>query len=277
MQTMKEAMMIKSFYIALLLTGSLCAEEIADMDFDGVPDTLDECPNTPFLHQVNARGCTTVELRLPDETDHDSMTMTLSSGYQNNDDLPNYLKQYRTKVQLNYYHNDWAYSVRTSYNTREENDGFGDTTLKVRKRFRPSDDLRLNLGVGMKLPTYDYPGNRTDYKLYSSLYYYPVEGLSFFGGFNYTFIQDEEVMGPLQNKSNFFVGAGYFFTHSLYANLGYAYEQSKYVDEHAEHSLSATLFYQITDEWFTSVYYKQDIMDEDFHDEFYFNLGYRFW
>ena len=274
---MKEAMMIKPFCIALLLTGCLYADEVSDTDFDGVPDRLDECPNTPFLHQVNAKGCTTVELRLPDETDRDSMTMTLSSGYQKNDDLPNYLKQYKTKVQLNYYHNDWAYSIRTSYNTKEENDGFGDTTLKVRKRFRPNDAVRINLGIGVKLPTYDYPGNKTDYKLYSSLYYYPEEGLSLFGGLNYTFIQDDEVMGALQNKSNLFLGAGYFFTQSFYANLGYSYEQSKYVEEHAEHALSVTLFYQITDRWFASVYYKQDILDEDFHDELYFNLGYKFW
>ena len=270
--------MIKPFYFALLLTGSIyAAEEIADEDFDGVPDSLDACPNTPFLNQVNAKGCTTVELRLPDETDFDSMTMTLASGYENNDDLPGVTKQYRTKMQANYYHNDWSYSLRTSYYTREENDGFGDTTLKVRKRFRLSPELRFNLGAGLKLPTYDFPGNRTDYKLYSSLYYYPAEGISFFGGFNYTFVEDEEVMGELQNRNKLYLGAGYFFTHSFYANISYAYEKSKYVSEHPEHSLSGTLFYQITDAWFTSVYYKQDILDEDLHDEFYFTVGYKFW
>lgn len=269
--------MIKLFYMALLLTGGLCAKEVSDADFDGVPDSLDACPNTPFLNQADAKGCTTVALRLPDETDLDSLTMTLASGYENNDDLPGVTKQYRSKMQVNYYHNDWSYSLRSSYYTREANNGFGNTTLKVRKRFRLSPEFRFNLGVGLKLPTYDFPGNKTDYKFYSSLYYYPVEGISLFGGFNYTFVQDEELMGDLQNRSKLFVGAGYFFTHRLYANIGYAYEQNKYVDEHAEHSLSGILFYQITEKWFTSVYYKQDILDEDLHDEFYFNIGYKFW
>jgi len=275
---MKEGMMIRPIYLALLLTGTLCAEEVADKDFDGVPDTLDACPNTPFLNQVNASGCTTAILRLPDETDHDSMTMTLSSGYENNDDLPGTTRQYRTKAQVNYYHNDWSVSLRSSYYTRDAyGDGFGDTTLKVRKRFRLTPELRLNLGAGLKLPTYDFPGNKTDYKLYSSLYYYPAKKISLFGGFNYTFIQDEEVMGELQNRSKLFGGVGYFFTDSFYANIGYAYEKSKYVSEHPEHSLSGTFFYQVTDSWFTSIYYKQDILDEDLHDEFYFTVGYKFW
>ena len=269
--------MTKVLYALLFLGGTLCAEGLQDTDFDGVPDRQDNCPNTPFLNQVNARGCTTTVLRLPDETDHDSMTMTLASGYENNDDLPGTTRQYKTKLQVNYYHNDWSYSVRSSYRNREENEGFGDTTLKVRKRFRLTPELRLNLGAGLKLPTYDFPGNRTDYKFYSSLYYYPTKQVSFFGGFNYTFIEDEEVIGELQNRSNLFLGAGYFFREDLYANIGYAYEKSKYVSEHPEHSLSTTLFYQITENWFSTLYYKQDILDEDLHEEFYFKLGYKFW
>ncbi len=274
---MKEMMMIKPFYTILLLSGGLCAEAIQDTDFDGVPDAQDNCPNTPFLNQVNSQGCTTSVLRLPDETDYDSMTMTLASGYENNDDLPGVTKQYKTKFQVNYYHNDWSYSIRSSFRTRDDDGGLGDTTLKIRKRFRLSPEIRLNLGAGLKLPTYDFLGNKTDYKLYSSLYYYPTGAVSFFGGFNYTFIQDEEIMGELQNRSNLYVGAGYFFRDDLYANITYMYEKSKYVYEHPEYSLSGTLFYQVTDSWFATLYYKQDILDEDLHEELYFKLGYKFW
>jgi len=168
--------MTRMFALLLLaMPGVLMSENIQDRDFDGVPDSMDACPNTPFLNQVNAEGCTTRVLRLPDETDLDSMTATISSGYESNDDLPGVTKQYKTKFQFNYYHSDWSYSIRSSYRTREESDGFGDTTVKIRKRFRLTPQLRLNLGAGLKLPTYDYPGNRTDYILYSSLYYYPPE------------------------------------------------------------------------------------------------------
>jgi len=269
-------MMIKPFYAVMLLAGGLCAEGIQDSDFDGVPDTQDNCPNTPFLNQVNSLGCTTSVLRLPDETDYDSMTMTFSSGYENNDDLPGTTQQYKNKFQVNYYRNDWSYSLRSSYRIGED-EGFGDTTVKIRKRFRLSPEVRLNLGAGLKLPTYDFSGNNTDYKLYSSLYYYPTKSVSFFTGFNYTFIQDEEVIEKLQNRSNLYVGAGYFLRENLYVNIGYAYEKSKYVSEHPEHSLSGTLFYQITDSFFGTLYYKQDVLDEDLHEEFYFKLGYKFW
>ena len=52
---MKEAMMIKSFYAVLLLTGGLYAEGCFKMQILTVYLIVkDNCPNTPFLNQVNA-------------------------------------------------------------------------------------------------------------------------------------------------------------------------------------------------------------------------------
>jgi len=42
----------------LLLTGVIIfLNASVDSDLDGVPDTLDKCPNTPFLTLVNTDGC----------------------------------------------------------------------------------------------------------------------------------------------------------------------------------------------------------------------------
>ncbi len=274
---MEEATMIKAMFIGAFLLTGLFAEDMEDTDFDGVPDSIDECPNTPFLNEVNERGCTSAILRLPDETDFDTMTLTLASGFETNEDLPGKEEQRKTKMQLNYFHNDWSFSVLGAYFTHNHDSGTTDTTIKVRKRFRITPDLRVNIGAGVKLPTYDFVGNRTDFKLYSSFYYYPTYNTSVYGGVNYTFIRDTEEMGALRNKTNAFVGAGYFFTPELYASLGYSYEESKFVSEYAYHFLSVTLFYQVTDHWFTTIFYKEDVVDEDLHNEFYFKLGYKFW
>ncbi|MDQ7084188.1 MAG: hypothetical protein Q9M36_04310 [Sulfurovum sp.] len=42
----------------ILLLGGLCfiytqANIVEDQDFDGVPDSMDKCQDTPFLHEVD--------------------------------------------------------------------------------------------------------------------------------------------------------------------------------------------------------------------------------
>jgi len=50
-----------------------------DSDGDGVPDTIDECPNTPAGAQVNARGCL-VQLELQNvEFEFNSFDLTMEA------------------------------------------------------------------------------------------------------------------------------------------------------------------------------------------------------
>ena len=266
----------KIITLALLVHTYSYSASIADQDFDGVPDSVDKCPNTPFLNEVNAQGCTTIVLRLPEETESDSLTLTLGYGFSTNEDLEGRTKQDTQKIQLSYYHDNWSYSIRTGRYSHNEGNGILDTSLKIKKRIKLTDTLKLGLGIGIKLPTYDFSGNKTDYTLYSSLSYYPNSSYSIFTGFSHTFIQDEKIITPLQNTNNFYVGLGHFFTPNFYVNLSYAYSESKFTDEHAAKSLGTTLYYKINKKWFTTLSYSREL-DDDLHDSLNFKIGYKLW
>ncbi len=253
------------------------AETIKDQDLDGVPDTIDQCPDTPFFNEVNAYGCTTTILTLPEETESDSLIATLGYGLSNNEDLIDRKQQDTGKFQLSYYHDDWSYSLRTGYFKNSQESGMLDTTLKIKKKFKLTPSLKFGLGLGIKLPTYDFKGNETDYIFYSSLNYYPTSSLSLFTGINYTLINDDETDTPLQNTNSFYIGLGYFFTNNFYANFSYNYLKSKFTTEHASNTLSSTLYYKIDEKWFTTLSYSREIADDDLHDALNFKIGYKIW
>jgi len=269
-------MMTKQILALALLHVSMHAASINDQDFDGVPDSLDKCPNTPFLNEVNAQGCTTVVLRLPEETESDSLTLTLGYGSSTNEDLVGRERQDTAKLQVSYYHNNWSYSIRTGHYSHSEGNGLLDTSFKIKKRIKLNDDLKLGLGVGVKLPTYDFEGNKADYTLYSSLSYYPTSSLSLFTGASHTFIKDKQIFTPLQDTNSLYFGVGYFFTNDFYANLSYSYSESKFTDEHSARAVGSTLYYKINKKWFATFSYSREF-DDDLHDSLNFKIGYKLW
>jgi len=270
-------MQIKIVVLSMVaVTSFIYADTAMDQDFDGVPDTIDRCKDTPFLNEVNELGCTTTILTLPSETESKSLIVKFGYGYSRNDDLVGREFQRNTKLQLSYYENSWSYSLLTGYYSHSIKKGFLDTTLKIKKRIRLNSEFVLALGGGLRFPTHHFKGNKTDTILYHSLHYYPTASLSFFTGYNYTNVGDGIYRKPLQNTDSFYIGAGYFFTPDLYTNLSYTKTESKFRDEHVLKSISGTLYYKINEKWFTTVYYKRDF-DEDTHDSFIIKLGYKIW
>ena len=290
--------------ITLLLSIFSYADVFSDIDFDGVLDDKDKCPNTPFLREVNAEGCTVSILTLPDETDKQDMTLSLGYGYSTNQDLKNREVQHNTNVQLNYYSHNWSYSLHGGYYSHQVHDGLLDTTFKVKKRIALEPTLILSLSTGVRLPTHDYEGNEADYLFSTSLHYYVSSTFSLFGGYSYSYIRDhdehielsENEYGDtaenntliyedgkyvktekIQNQHQFYLGVGYFFTSNIYANLVYTEQKSKFESEHKSTSFSSTLYYKINQKWFSTLYYKREILDEDLHDALLFKIGYHFW
>jgi len=264
-------------YIWILINTIIYAQGIKDQDFDGVPDKIDECKDTPFLHKVNANGCTTSILILPNETEAKNLTMTLGYGQNTNEDLKNRESQNNTKLQISYYFNNWGYTLKTGYYVHNLHEGMLDTTLKIKKRIKINPKLVIGLGMGIRLPSYDFKGNKTDAIFYSSLHYYPTTSLSFFGAYTYTAIGDEPEDEPLKNIHSLYIGTGYFFTNNLYLNLKYTIKDSKFVKEHDIRTISTSLYYKINQKWFTTFYYSRDVLDEDLHDNFILKIGYNFW
>lgn len=269
--------MIRLIMIGGLLTLSLVAGVIEDADMDGVVDSMDACPNTPFLHEVNAKGCTSNILTLPNQTERDSMTLVLGYGYSTNEDIEGFETQHIQKLHLGYYHDSWSYALKVGYYEGEHEDGFQDTLLKIKKRFKPKSNLKLNLGIGVKLPSYDFKGNKTDFLVTSSLYYYPRPSLSFYTGFQYTFVRDDEMSTPLQNSVSFYLGSGYFINKDFYMSFGFNHSTRKFKKEEASNALSSTFYYKINADYFCIFSYSREILDEDLHDGVNVKLGYTLW
>jgi len=292
--------MIKQiFLLGGLLISSVFAEAISDKDFDGVPDTLDLCPNTPFLREVDSKGCITSILTLPDETEKESLLLTLSYGFSTNEDLINREIQHNSRVKISYYLDNWTYTLQTGYYTHNLDNGTLDTTVQVKKRIKLHPKLALNVGLGLRLPTYEFEGNKIDEILYTSVQYYPTSSLSFFTGYTFVRIGDdeiftilpetpsgeinsdgtpkEEVSSQIQNTHKFYVGTGYFFTNNFYMNFTYSEEKNKFVSEHRVKSVSSVIYYKINKKWFTTLYYKYEILDSDKHDNLLFSIGYTLW
>jgi hypothetical protein len=275
--TTKKTYIFTTMILSLLLPTNAICNEIKDSDLDGVPDSIDICPHTPFLNEVDKNGCTTKILTLPQESDTTNLTLSIGYGYNTNDDLVGQSTQHLRRVQLSYYHDSWLYTLTTAYYTYDGESGMQDTTLKIKKRWRLNPTLKLTVGAGLKLPTYDFKGNHTDYILYTSLNYYATSKLSYFGGLNYTFVQDDALSTPLRNSYSLYIGSGYFFTKKFYANLAYSFGQNKFTNEHTTHTLGTTLYYKIDKRLFSTLTYQREIGDEDLHDGLSIKLGAKIW
>lgn len=268
--------MTKILLLSLILFNLSNAESAKDQDMDGVPDTIDECTDTPFLNEVNAKGCSTNTLIFPQERDNGSLDIAFGYGFNNNDEQVDRDTQYESNFYISYYLNNWSYTLRTSYFTMDDDIGMQDSLLKIKRKFRLTEYLKVSLGAGVELPTYDFTGNNTDYTLYGSIIYYPKSALSLFAGLSHTFIQDEEITIPLQDTNILYLGSGYFFTKDFYVNLAYSYTKNKFTVNHPAHSIGSTLFYQINEKWFTTLSYSHEIEDE-LSNSAGIKFGYRIW
>jgi len=257
------------------------ASPMEDHDFDGVPNNLDKCQDTPFLNMVDKNGCTTNILILPFETEAKNIITTIGYGYSTNEDLMSRATQNNTKLRVSYYQNAWSFTLQGGYYTDGVESGTLDTILRVQKRIRLKTNFALNVGVGVRLPTYEHDGNKLDGLAYASLHYYPSSSLSFFGGYTFTKIGDTPIVvadfEEIQNKHKYYLGTGYFFTDNFYINIVYSTERSKFVGEHYIQELSTTLYYKLNNHWFTTLYYKREPFDGDLHENLLFSIGYSIW
>lgn len=269
-------MMTKILLLSLLLFTFSNAQPIKDQDMDGVPDDRDQCLNTPFLNVVNDKGCSTNTLLFPEERDNGSLDVSLGYGYSNDEELIDRDTQHTTKLQVSYYLKNWSYSLRTGYFTTDYDNGMQDTTLKIKRKIRLNKSLKVGVGVGVKLPTYDFIGNKTDLTIYGSVVYYPKSALSIFAGISHTFINDDEVISPLQDINTFYTGSGYFFTKDFYANIAYSYAESKFTTNDPAHSIISTLLYRINDKWFTTLSYSH-VLENELRNSASIKFGYSLW
>ncbi len=263
------------FKIILILGTSILPSYAEDLDLDGVPDSIDKCPDTPFTNTVDADGCTVSVLLLPDEKATDTTIAELYYRYTHDEESPNETGNIYT-LQLSYYRNDWRFSLKSGMYRFDGKSGSLDTTLKIRKRFRPIRGLRLYPGLSLKLPTYDFEGNKMDIKASISASYSLRHDTTLFGGYSYTLVGDETNTRPLHNTHAGYFGAGYFFSDNVYADISFDASQSKYRDTSTHRSITTSLFYQFSPRLYLTAELTHEF-DIPENVAFGISIGYRLW
>ena len=258
-------MMIKVFLLSFFCLTLSYANQKIDQDMDGVPDIKDECSHTPFFNEVNDKGCSINKLLPSKKVKRDSLNIGIGYGYANNEELESRTSQHVAKFQVRYRINSWTYSLRTGYYKSDTSNGMQDTAVKIKRKFKINPSLKVSLSFGVKLPTYDFRGNQTDYTLYSSMVYYPISKVSLFGGMNYTFINDEEITTQLQDTNAYYIGSGYSFNKSFYGNLSYSSAKSKFKVNDSSNSIITSFLYRINDKYLVSLSYSHELKDQLSH------------
>jgi len=126
---------------ALLLLTSILIAFGADSDLDGVPDNIDQCPNTPFLELVNKNGCPKIT-----KSKNINIHFNASIGYENDIDNSTSYDTYFASVGV--YYNNYSLSYYYSILDSQSNDSI--ISFYYKKRF---DNFKLKGGIKAYLPT----------------------------------------------------------------------------------------------------------------------------
>ncbi len=258
----------------LLLPVVFSAKSLTDSDLDGVIDELDRCPNTPLSHQVDRYGCTKHILTLPQNSSDKRGYLLV--GFSKNSDVDDQKSKSpkRLNLVLNFIDNSWSYTLSGGLYTNMGDRKYGDTILNIKKSFSMRQ-LKSYIGASIIAPTDDFSGNRVDYGISASLYYYKSDKLSLFGGIERRWINDKPI-GTFRFRDSYELnlGVGYFFDETLYANLSGFITKTKYKGEEIEKSLGTTLYKALNPKLFLLGSYIFEL-HEPKDSLFKLNLGYR--
>jgi len=258
----------------ILLTANIYA---LDYDMDGVPDEIDVCNYTPFFDRVNSKGCSVNRLILPNDKDSNSIDIIFGYNISHNEESPDEEDIYSSSISLSYYSNSWIYGIEAGFLDKDDRDNIDDTNINIKKIVQIDNNFRFTTGIFIDIPTNSYDGNRVDYGISEAINYYPKDNISIFTGGQYTIINDKNEEERVHNQFNLYVGVGYFASKKIYINLYYENDRSKFYVKHRVNTINSSLFYQFNSDWFTSIKYIHEILDEDLHNNVNFQIGYTFW
>lgn len=265
----------------LIIMGIFSANLFAysDLDMDGVDDSIDKCPNTPFTDLVDINGCSKQSLVSPSHFDIIIGANYVGANYSS----LNQTDTYSSSLQMDYYYKNFSLQAITSYYTTSGNgyslDGLNDSFIGASYRLQPLQNLSVRLGAGALLPTYktSLNNNNTDYTASLNLSY-ALGKANIFGGYSFTVINDDNIAGTVtyQNTNAFNAGLGYYFTNKLYLSGAYNTSDSIYTGVEKIRSVSAYGYYSMTDHWFTTLSYAYGLSNSTSDNVASVKLGYYF-
>jgi len=277
---------MRQLFLLLSMFLSINLFAYTDSDFDGVEDSVDRCPNTPFSELVDISGCTTKSLISPHHYD-----IIVGASYSDSDyQTLNQTDTLSSTIQVDYYYKNFSLQASTSYFTTSgdefSDNGFYDSYLGTSYQFKPLDSLTLRVGAGVLLPTYETSlnNNNTDY-VGSLNISYNLDDVSLFGGYSYTVINDDDVVLTdgvttteivYEDSVAYSAGVGYYFTSAIYVSGSYNVSSSIYSGIEDIQTASVYGYYSIDRNWFSTLSYAKGISDSASKNYLSLRLGYFF-
>lgn len=298
--------MIK-FFITLLLAGFFLYGYV-DSDLDGVDDSVDKCPNTPFSDLVDESGCTVESLAKKEKSKtskHSVEKKRIKSKRAPAPVLHESSKTYDTieenekksvthydislgfnkfggssseTVMADMYHGDFSLSLFTAVdNERNYDDSrLNDTRVWGYYSYRYSKSLLLKAGAGVIMPHIDGDSDKRVDAGFSLFGSYTVGSLNPYLGASYRFTGLKGDEYGLQNNYSIYGGAGFYLSNKLYMSYTYAYSSAEYNWADDIKTDSLYLYYNIDDNWFGTASYMRNIEGLDYDDGFSLSIGYYF-
>lgn len=269
--------LMRIFLLSIMMIPALFA--YVDSDLDGVIDKTDQCPNTPITELVDIKGCSVQALK----SDHRYDIIVGESYSQIDYNTNEKTDTYATTLQLDYFYKNFSVQALTAYYSSESasysSNGMTDSTLAAYYLIPVNDRLRIRLGTGLILPTFDSTlnNNNTDY-LGSLSASYSINRLNIFAGYNFTMINDDDIpnLVTYQNTHAYSGGLGYHMTPKWYTSASYYQADGIYTSMEDIKNVSLYNFYSLDKNWFTSLSYAYGLSDSASNHSASLRLGYAF-
>lgn len=238
--------------------------EFLDDDMDGVENSFDKCPNTPFMALVDKDGCTTKTLKI---TPKKSLDISISFYHAKIDDK---YSQNSKSLNLIYNYNQYTFILNSSrYDINDIGSGQDDTTIGVFYTFE--NKIFTQIGGGVYLPTGDFQDNKTDYFLRVK-FLYAKNSFDATLSYTKTFMKDIDTV----DTNSYITSLGYNFTDQLYSSISYSSNDSIYANSGNIEYLSLYLEYYFTNNFYIATTYSSG-ESKDANDYSYsFDIGYSF-
>lgn len=220
--------MLLRFSLFLFFAITIASYGYSDYDVDGVEDSVDACPNTPFDVLVDERGC--------EEGKAYRGALTLLGGTitgidTDTDNLTSLL------LFVNYRYYDWDISFSTFNEIQNTVSDVPDTFyIATGYRFQLSDSLESKISIGTKQSSL-----QDDYYVMGNLDYTISSEQNIYLFYSYTFAQDSDTE-VYDNFHTYSIGTGRVLTEYWYSALSYDFSGSNlsYIDDYQAISWSNT-------------------------------------
>jgi hypothetical protein len=261
---------VKSIILLLFfLTSSLFA--YSDQDIDGVDDSVDLCPNTPFDVIVNENGCDINKKFLGKLTFQIGTDISFDRISDKTTTLNLYLNYNYAKWDLSLSSSNYNTTNLTSTTTAED-----DLYLTLGYLFQ-YNKLRTKLSIGTKFAFMDDDNISRDNDYYTSLNFdYTInEKQNLFLYYNYTISGDSNTLA-YSNIHTYSIGSGYMINDKWYSALAYNYSDALYKDTKDYRSISWLNVYTLSKNYYISCNYAYTLNDSTYDHLISLNIGVMF-